>query len=316
MPTSSRRMTAEPLTEERRTARRAALWPYLLLALASLFWAGNWVIGRGIRDAVPPIGLNFWRWTIAVLVLAPVALPRLRGKGAVLRRHWPVLLLLGAIGAAFFQAMVYTGLRYTETVNAVLMNSAAPLFMMLVAWLMAGDRVSLRQVLGMLVSLFGIVVIMLRGDPMQILHLRLNPGDLLILLAMPTWGVYSVLLRYAPRGIDGISLLFVIATIGVAVLAPCYALERMFVAAPAPGWPAVAGILYVGLFASVAAYICWNRAVALVGANRAGFTMHLLPAFGTLLATLTLGEAVHLFHAVGIATILLGVWLATSDRRA
>jgi drug/metabolite transporter (DMT)-like permease len=307
-------MTAEPLSERRRAGRLAALRPYLLLALANLFWSGNWVIGRAVREAMPPLSLNFWRWTIAALVLAPVALPRLRGKGALLLRHWGVLFLLGVIGAFVFQTLVYVGLRYTETVNAVLMNSAAPLFMMLVAWLMAGDKVTPRQIAGMLLSFFGIVVIILRGDLSQLLHLRLNPGDLVILAAMPTWGLYSVLLRRVPRGIDGIGLLFVIAAIGSLVLAPLYAVEWAIVAAPHPTGSVLAAVLYVGLFASVAAYICWNRAVAIVGPNRAGFTMHLLPAFGTMLAVLTLDEAVHLFHAVGIATILLGVWIATSDR--
>src|SRR6185437_11237116 len=119
----SRSMTVSPLPIERRPGRLAALGPYLLLALCQLFWAGNWVVGRAVRDAIPPVSLNFWRWTVAAVVLAPFALPRLKGKGAVLRRHWPVICALGFIGAAFFQVAVYTGLRYTGTINAVLMNS-------------------------------------------------------------------------------------------------------------------------------------------------------------------------------------------------
>lgn len=307
-------MTVPSLSAERRSDRLAALWPYLLLALAALFWAGNWVIGRAIRDSMPPISINFWRWVSALVVLAPFALPRLRGKARALRRSWLVIVLLGALGAGLFQALVYVGLRYTETINAILMNSASPLFIMLTAWLLQGDTVTLRQIGGMVISSAGIIVIVLRGDPLQLLHLRLNPGDLLILAAMPVWGVYSVLLRRRPPELDGIALLFAMSVAGLAVLAPAYAIESATFAVPDPSWAAVAGIIYTGLFASVGAYICWNRAVAIVGPNRAGFTMHLLPAFGTLLAVLALGERVHPFHFVGIATILGGVWLATSAR--
>jgi drug/metabolite transporter (DMT)-like permease len=307
-------MTASPLSVNRRDGRFAALFPYLLLALCQLFWAGNWVIGRAVRDTMPPVALNFWRWAVAALVLAPFALPRLRGKGDVLRRHWLVICLLGFIGAGFFQVAVYVGLRYTEAVNAVLMNSASPLFIILIAWLLGEETVTPRQLIGMVVSFFGIVVIMNRGDIGQLRHFHFNPGDLLILLAMPAWGVYSVLLRRRPPDLDGIGLLFAICVSGLVLLVPAVAVESLFFQAAHFSWAATGAVLYIGLFASVGAYICWNRGVELVGPNRAGFTMHLLPAFATVLAVLVLGEDVHLFHIAGIAIILFGVWLATSAR--
>lgn len=307
-------MTAPPVSADRRAARAGAFWPYLLPALSVLFWSGNWIIGRAIRDTIPPVALDFWRWAIAALVLAPFAIPRLAGKGAVLRRHWGVIFLLGFIGAAVFQVVIYTGLRFTTAVNAALMNSASPLFIILIAWLMQGETVTPRQLLGMIVSFCGILVIILRGDLTQLLHLRLNPGDLLILLGLPAWGVYSVLLRRRPAELDDISLLFAITIAGLIVLVPCYAVESAFFQTPHPSWAAIGGVVYTALFASVGAYICWNRGVELIGPNRAGFTMHLLPAFTTVLAVLLLGEKVHLFHGFGIAIILFGVWLATSAR--
>ena len=138
----------------------------------------------------------------------------------------------------------------------------------------------------------------------------MHAGDLWILLAMPVWGIYSVLLRRRPPEFDGIGLLFLVSAAGVLLLAPAFALEALH--AP-PRWPApgeAAGVLYVGLFASVGAYICWNRGVQIVGANVAGFSLHLLPAFGTVLAMVFLRESFHVFHAAGIATILLGVIVA------
>jgi len=264
---------------------------------------------------MPPVALTFWRWSIAALLLAPVALPRLRGKGAVLRRHWRVLFLLGLTGVALFQGLVYTGLRFTASMNGVLMNSASPLFILLVAWALDRERVTPRQMAGMALSFLGILVIMNRGDFAALADFRFNPGDLIILLGMPTWGLYSVLVRRRPRELDAPTLIFVIALIGVIVLAPAYAAESILVAVPHLTLSAVAAVLYVACFASIGAYLCWNRGVELVGPNNAGFTIHLLPAFGTLLAAVVLHEEVHAFHAVGIATILFGVWLATSARR-
>jgi drug/metabolite transporter (DMT)-like permease len=263
---------------------------------------------------MPPVALTFWRWGVAALLLAPVALPRFAGKGAVLRRRWRVLFLLGLTGVALFQALVYAGLRYTTSVNGVLMNSAAPLFIILVAWLVDGERVTPRQFAGVALSFLGILVIMNHGEFASLRHFSFNPGDFVVLLAMPVFGVYSVLLRRRPPELDSLPLVFVIALIGLAVLAPFYALETWLFAAPLIGWSAAGSVLYIACFASIGAYLCWNRGVELVGANRAGFTIHLLPAFGTVLAVLLLGESVHLFHLVGIAAVLVGIWFATSAR--
>jgi drug/metabolite transporter (DMT)-like permease len=308
-------MTASPLPEDRHAARRSTLLPYLLLTLCSLIWAGNWVVGRAVRDTVPPAALAFWRWSIAALILAPIVLPRLRGQGHILLRHWKVLALLGGTGISLFQFLIYTGLRYTNAVNAMLMNSAMPLFMMLVAWLIDRHKVMPRQVAGMVVSFFGILVVMNRGDWSTLRDFSFNPGDLAILAGMPVWGVYSVVLRRRPAELDALSLVFVLSVIGALFLAPAYALESLFLPSALLSWSAVGAVLYVALFASIAAYLCWNRGVDMIGPNRAGFTQHLIPAFGTALAVVFLGEEVHLFHAVGIATILLGVWLASSARR-
>jgi drug/metabolite transporter (DMT)-like permease len=308
-------MTAAPSAPERRDAAwRSALFPYLLLALAQLLWAGNWVVGRGIRDTVPPSALAFWRWAVAALILAPVALPRLIGQGAVLRQHWRMLLLLSAGGIALFQGLIYTGLRYTNALNAMLMNSAMPLVMMSVAWLIDGEKMTARQMLGMAVSFCGILVIIGRGDLAALGRLSFNPGDLIVLSAMPVWGLYSVLLRRRPGELDALSFVFVVAVVGSALLAPAYVMESRLVQSPRLTATAIGAVLYVAFFASVVAYLCWNRGVDMVGATRAGFTQHLLPVFGTLMAVIFLGEEVHLFHAVGIAAILAGIWLATAPR--
>jgi drug/metabolite transporter (DMT)-like permease len=283
---------------------------FLLLALANLLWSGNWIAGRALREAFDPIGLNFLRWLIAALVLAPFALPGLRGKLELLGRHAGILLVLAFTGTAAFHSLVYLGLRSTTAVNGVLMNSSIPLFILLCSWLLERERASLRQVAGVLVSLAGIALIASRGEPQRLLALEFQAGDAWVLLAMPVWGVYSVLLKRRPAGLGGIEFLFVISLAGTLMLAPGALLMNLQgMAVPTAAEAAV--VLYIALGTSVLAYICWNRGVAVVGASAAGFTIHLLPAFGTVLAILFLGERFAAFHAAGIATILAGVLIAT-----
>lgn len=284
---------------------------YFLLTLGMLFWAGNWVLGRALRGALDPVSLNFWRWAIAVVVLAPFALPGLRAQAGVLRRNAGILAVLALTGAALFHCLIYLGLRTTTTVNGILLNSSLPLFILLCSWVLEGERANLRQVSGMLVSFAGILVILTRGEPERLLELGLHAGDFWILLAMPVWGVYSVLLKRRPPELGGVSFLFVLSLAGTLLLAPLFAFEVWRHPPLLPTLEVAAGVLYIGLFASVGAYICWNRGVAAVGANAAGFTLHLLPVFGTVLAIVFLGEAFRPFHAAGFATIVLGVILAT-----
>ena len=293
------------------SAPNRRLQAFALLALANLLWAGNWVSGRALRDAFDPLSLNFWRWTVATLVIAPFGLPGLRGKGAVLRRHAGILLFLAATGVAAFQSLVYLGLSTTTTVNAVLLNASLPLFILLCSWIIERERASPRQVTGMIVSFCGILVILSRGHPAALLDLELHAGDLWVLAAMPVWGIYSVMLKRRPAELDANAFLFVISLAGTLMLAPAAAFLALESPPRWPGAAAAAGVLYIGIGASVLAFNFWNRGVAAVGANAAGITIHLLPAFGTVLAILLLGESFAAFHAAGIATIIAGVVLAT-----
>jgi len=305
-----------PVAAQKTPASRfGALYPWLLLTLCMVFWSGNWVLGRAARETIPPVALTFGRWAVSAICLAPFAIPRLKGKGAVLRRHWTLIAALGFFGVGFFQIAVYTGLNYTGTINAVLMNSACPVFIVAIAWLLDGDRTTPRQIAGMLISLAGIAVIVTRGQIDQLLHLRFNAGDLIILLAMPAWGLYCVLLKRVPKSLDTLGLLFAANLWGLAFIAPALVVEATFIRTPVLSWLSLGAMLYIGVFASFLAYICWNKGVELVGPNKAGFTSHLLPAFATVLAVFTLGEQLKLFHLVGISVVLFGVWLATSSRR-
>ena len=285
---------------------------FALLALANLMWAGNWVTGRALRDAYDPVTLNFCRWAVAAVVLAPFALPRLPRYAGVIRSNLRGLLMLAFTGVALFQSLVYLGLRTTTAVNGVLINASLPLFMILCSWAIEREHATRRQVAGMVVSLAGILVIISHGTAANLLHLDLRPGDAWVLIAMPVWGIYSVLLkRLRPPELSGVPFLFILTLFGLAMLAPIVAVHASLVPLQAPTGGAALGIVYMGIAASVVAFICWNKGVAVVGANAAGITIHLLPAFGTVLAILFLGESFAAFHALGIATIFAGVVIAT-----
>jgi drug/metabolite transporter (DMT)-like permease len=297
-------------------ASASALRPYLSLSLAALFWSGNFVIGRAVSARIPPVGLAFWRWVIALVVLLVVAHRRLAADWPALRRAWRVLLPAGVLGVGCFNMLVYIGLHGTTATNGLLLQSACPAFIVGIAFAVGAGRATTRQVVGIVVSLLGVVVILTRGAPSTLAALRFARGDLFVLAAVLAWAIYTLLLARRPPGVHPLSLLTFLVAIGVAWMAPFYALERTRGARMAIDAPTVGSVLYVSLFASLGAYVLWNEGVARIGPSRAGVFIHLMPAFGSVLAVLLLGESFRAFHLAGIALILAGVWLASAAARS
>ena len=287
--------------------RTAAISPYALLTLASLFWSCNWIVGRGLSHDVPPLAMTFYRWFFAIIILAPFAWPRLRDDMPIVRRHWKALLGLGIIGIGTHNALAYLGLRYTTAVNGVILNSFIPVMIVGLSWALLRERLAALQVAGIAVSLGGVRTILSQGSLMILATFRLNAGDLLIILSMAMWSIYTIGLRFRPPGMHLLSFLFVISCIGDLEILPFYALETAL-GEPMRWTPAAAlAIAGVALFSSVLAYIFWNRGVEQVGANVAGLFVHLMPVFGVILAWLVLDERLAPFHLAGIALILCGI---------
>lgn len=284
--------------------------PYLLLTLANLLWAGNWIVSRAFRGELPPVALSFWRWAVAVLCLLPLALPHLRRDWPQLRAAWPWLLLFGALGTGGYNVLVYGGLQYTTAINGTLLNSFVPIMIVLIAWLMLGKRLHAREAAGILVSFIGVVGIVARGELQHLRELALNVGDLWILASVLAWSAYTLLLSKRPP-VHPLSFLTAISVTGLFFLFPFYLWEmaqgRHIIATPG----SIAGIVYTGVGPAFLGYILWNRGVAEVGPARAGLFMHLVPAFGIVLSMIFLGEKPALYHAAGIGLIFAGIWLNT-----
>jgi drug/metabolite transporter (DMT)-like permease len=290
--------------------RHLPVHPALLLALAQLLWAGNFVLGRAVSARLPPVALSFWRWAVALLILLPLAHRELRASWPALRRALPVLVPLGILGVGNFNTMVYVGLGQTTATNAALLNSACPAFILIIGPLLGGPRPGLRQASGILLSLLGVLAIVAKGDPQTLLGLSFNRGDAWVLGAVLSWACYTVLLARRPAGVHPVALLTVLVAIGLCWIAPFYAAEAWQGARMPWDGRTAATLGYVGVMASVVAYVSWNQGVAELGADRSAAFLHLLPAFAAVLAALLLGESFHAYHAVGIGLVLLGVRVA------
>ena len=284
--------------------------PYLLLTLANLFWAGNWIIGRAYRGELPPVALSFWRWVVALACLLPLALPQVRRDWPQLRAAWPWLLLYGALGTGGYSALAYGGLQYTTAINGTLLNSFVPIMIVLISWLMLGRRLHGRDAAGIMVSFAGVLGIVAHGELQRLRELTLNVGDLWILASVLAWSAYTLLLSRRPL-VHPLSFLTAIGVTGLIFLFPFYLWEMAQGRhiTPTPG--AIAGLVYTGVFPAFLGYILWNRGVAEVGPARAGLFMHLVPAFGIVLSMIFLDEKPALYHAVGICLIFAGIWLNT-----
>jgi drug/metabolite transporter (DMT)-like permease len=283
---------------------------YLLLAMMALFWAGNQVIGRAVAGQVPPVLYAFLRWSGATLFILPFALPHLKGDWPTMRRHLGYLIFIGVTGGGSFNTLQYIGLNYTTALNSLVLNSAGPIMIALACVLLFGDRMTWAQIIGTAVSLSGVLAIVSHGRIDALTTLTFNIGDLLILLAMAISGVYTAYLRKRPK-IHWLSFLFALFLVSALFNVPFVIWEWMTGARPIVTPFTVLASLYVAIFPSILAYICFTRGVELIGGVRAGIFLHLIPLFGALLAMGFLGEPLALYHLTGFALIIAGVTLAT-----
>lgn len=289
--------------------------PYLLLSLAALFWAGNFMTARALRDAWPPLPLNAARWAIAAAVMVPFAWSGVRAHAATLRAHRGWLVAVTLPGMVAYQTLVYTALSTSTVVTAAVIVAATPAVIALFAALLDGQRLGGRQAGGIAVSLLGALVVAVRGDLATLLGLRLTPGDAWMLAAVPCWAAYSVLLRRSPVGVPQSVIVAVTSALAASLLLPLAA-WRLLVGDTVALTPAsMAGVLYIGVIAAAVGFVFWNRGVAAVGAPRAGVFLHLMPLFAAILGVTFLGEQLAPYHLVGGMLVVTGVVLTSWQGR-
>lgn len=294
--------------------RHAALAP-LALSFAALCWAGNFIAGRALRHDIDPALLTLLRWSLALLILLPWVGPRAWRCRHVIVREWRLLLGLGATGIAAFHTLVYLALAHSTAINAMLMLSLTPAAILVGASLTGAGAPTRLQWGGTLVSLLGAAVIVTRGDAALLAGLQAAPGDLWMLVAVACWAAYSLMLRRRPADLPNDVALAASCVPAIGLLLPVVALTSPGL--PAELTPRLAGLLaYIVVFASLIPFLLWSWAVGVIGPERAGPYVHLLPVFGAGLAVLLLGESIAASQIVGAALVLAGLVLAHQRRIA
>ncbi|HEY5672192.1 MAG TPA: DMT family transporter [Malonomonas sp.] len=289
-------------------------WAYLLLVLPPLFWAGNAVLARGIAELIPPVALSFWRWTIALAILLPFTWRQTWRDWPQIKAGWKAILLLGLLGIAIFNTLLYTAAHSTTALNISLTQSVMPAAIVLISFVLFRERVSRLQLVAVLLCILGATYIVMRGDWQRLLQLSFVEGDLIMLLAVVLYGLYTVLLRKRPP-IHPFSFLVTTFSVGVICLLPLYLWELGQTAPLILSQPVILSLAYVGLFPSIFAYFCWNRGIELIGANRAGLFINLIPVFAALMAVIFLGEQFQRYHLLGMLFIFSGLALFNWPRR-
>ena len=287
---------------------------YAMLACVMLFWAGNAIVGRLVRDDIPPATLSLLRWSGALALLLPFAWQHLRNDRAALVAHWPRVVGLGLIGVASFNTLYYLGLHDTTASNGLLLQALIPGGVLIMDRAMFGIRPARASIVGVVIATLGVAVIVFRGDYHMLTSLALGRGDLIILVAITLWALYTSLLKTKPA-VHPFSFLAATFAVAVIALTPVAALE--FANGARVHWTGtvVAAIAYVAILPSLVAYLLFNQAVAMIGAGAAGQAINLMPLFGALMAALLLGEALHGYHAIGMAMILAGLVVGLTGSR-
>jgi drug/metabolite transporter (DMT)-like permease len=288
--------------------------PYLLLSITAMCWAGNAIVGRLAAGHIPPVTLSFLRWSLAFLLLLPLAWKHLVQDWPAIRSKLGVMVTLSVTGIGCFNTLQYWALEHTQALNTLLLQSAGPLIVAVWSLILLGVRLTLTQAVGILVSLMGVLLILLHGDLTALLSIQFNKGDLIFIVAMVIFGLYSVLTLKRPA-IHSLSFVAFTFGCGAACLIPLWIWE--LISRPVMRLDAnnLLSLVYVAVFPSTLAYLCFNRGVQMIGANRAAPFFHLVPVFGAAMAIVFLGEHPQLFHIVGFALVLTGVYVASRKQR-
>lgn len=286
--------------------------PQVLLLLATVLWGGNFVIGRAVAGDIPPITLAFLRWCVAFIVFFPIAYPYIKKDWSKLKAHWPIVCLLALTGVASFNTLVYIGVHYTTSINASLMNSSTPIIIYVLSFIFLKERLSSYQIFGTLLSLIGVLFIISGGSLKALLAFSFNKGDLIVLFAVFCWAVYSLLIKQYAGRLPGYSTFLATIAIGTVMLLP-FTIYELIMTTTTIEWSlsTISAILYVGIVASIIAFLSWNTGVIALGANKASIYLNFIPVFAALFAILFLDEQLQIPQLIGGAAVVSGVLLSS-----
>ena len=285
---------------------------YLMLTLCAFFWSGNFIVGKfATLYEVPPFTLNFFRWLIVWIILIPFTFKDIFFNIKIIKEKFYSILLMSITSISIFNSVVYYSLNFTQVLNGALMISTIPVLIIFISFIFRVEKINLNQVLGLILSITGVIIIITQLEFSRLIHLDLNKGDLWLLVAMLSWAIYSTMLKTHKTGLNYLTFISVIVTLGLIFLLPQFLYEFNNQELIKLNFAFILIISYVVLFAGLGAYIFWNKAVLIVGPSRAGIFLHLMPVFSSFMAIFLLNEKFMNFHIFGAIAIILGIYLSS-----
>ena len=284
---------------------------YILLVLTTLFWSGNFIVGKAASTYdIPPFSLNFYRWLFAGLILLPFTFKEILNKKNYIFNNIGFFIILGITSITIFNSTVYYSLYYMQVISGVLMISTIPVWIMFISSILGIEKTNKFQIFGVILSLLGVLFIITKSDMNIIKNLAFNRGDLIMAIGMFAWALYSALLKKKSYEISQITLLEVVIITGLIFLIPIYILEMNFGNQIVLGKPFILTLTYVVLFPGLASFFFWIKGIAIIGANRAGVFLHLMPVFGSIMAIILFDEKFMFYHLLGAIFIIGGITLS------
>ena len=284
---------------------------YIFLFLAVFFWAGNFIVGKfASYYEIPPFSLNFYRWFFAWLILLPFTFKEIISKKNYILENYKFYILLGVTSVTIFNSIVYYSLNFTQVISGVLMISTIPVMIMFISSILKIEKTNIFQIFGVICSFIGVILIITKANFELLVNLDFNKGDLTMVVAMFSWATYSVLLKKRKHELSQLSLLEVIITFGLIFLIPIYIAEYNLGFKINLNKPFVLVLIYVVLFPGLASFICWIKGISLIGANRSGVFLHLMPILSATMAIIIFSEKFMFYHLLGAIFILSGIILS------
>jgi len=285
---------------------------YLMLVLCSFFWSGNFIVGKfATLYEVPPLSLNFLRWLIVWIILVPFTFMDILKNIKIIKKNFYPILLMSITSISVFNSVVYYSLNFTQVLNGALMISIIPVLIVFISYIFKTEKINFFQIFGLILSVTGVVIIITRLDFTKLINLDLNKGDFWLLVAMLSWAIYSTMLKTHKIGLKYLSFMTVIISIGLFFLFPQFLFELNNHQVIKFNIPVILITCYVVFFAGLGSYILWNKAVVIVGPNKAGIFLHLMPVFSAFMAIFLLNERLMNFHIIGAGIIIIGIYLSS-----
>ena len=287
------------------------IWTFFLLLVSQALFGSNQIMGRLIEGAVPPIGLSFWRWILATLVVLPFTIKYIRKFGPIILQEWRIYVGMAFCLIVLGNTTIYIALNYTTAINAAIVSSVQPAITFALSWLFYREFVTKGQIFGAVIAIFGVFYIISQGDISVLINLKPNPGDIWMIISVIGFSMYAVLLKKLPPSVPAILTLNVIQCLGIFLLIPFYVWETLYSQPMVLDKVTTVAVLWAGIMVAVAAIGLWNYTNLKLGANKASGTIHLRLIMITIMAIIFLGERLEFFHFIAFGIIMLGVFAIT-----